>query len=42
MAFNHQQYNTEYLLNIKNQGQPINDSAEKYGIKIVVIRLAPS
>jgi len=35
MAFNHQQYNTEYLLNIKNQGQPINDSAEKYGVKIV-------
>ena len=35
MAFNHQQYNTEYLLNIKNQGQPINDSTEKYGVKIV-------
>jgi hypothetical protein len=35
MAFNHQQYNTEYLLNIKNQGQPINDSVEKYGVKIV-------
>lgn len=35
MAFNHQQYNTEYLLNIKNQGQPVNDSAEKYGINIV-------
>ena len=35
MAFNHQQYNTEYLLNIKNQGQPMNDSAEKYGVKIL-------
>ncbi len=35
MAFNHQQYNTEYLLNIKNQGKPINDSAEQYGVKII-------
>jgi hypothetical protein len=40
MAFNHQQYNTEYLLNIKNQGQTINDSAEKYGVKIVEANVA--
>ncbi|MBN1217591.1 MAG: hypothetical protein JXM69_01580 [Anaerolineae bacterium] len=35
MAFNHQQYNTQYLLNSKDGGQPINDSAEKYGARIV-------
>ena len=35
MAFNHQQYNTQYLLNAKDGGEPINDAAEKYGISIV-------
>ena len=31
MAFNFQQYNTQYLLNINNNGAPINDAADKYG-----------
>lgn len=35
MAFNHQQYNQEYLLNAKNNGDPINDAAQKYGVRIV-------
>ena len=35
MAFNHQQYNTQYLLNIKDVGEPINDAEEKYGVRIV-------
>ena len=35
MAFNFQQYNTQYLLNINNNGAPINDAADKYGVKIV-------
>jgi hypothetical protein len=35
MAFNHQQYNTEYILNIKNGLDPINDAAQKYGVRII-------
>lgn len=34
MAFNHKQYNTLYVLNAKNGGEPINDT-EKYGVKII-------
>ena len=34
MSFNHQQYNTLYLLNIADGGDPIND-AESYGVRIV-------
>jgi hypothetical protein len=35
MAFNHQQYNTQYLLNARDNGEPINDAAQKYGVRIV-------
>jgi len=35
VAFNHQQYNTEYLLNIQNGFEPINDAAQKYGVRII-------
>jgi hypothetical protein len=34
MAFNHQQYNTQYVLNARDKGEPIND-AEQYGVRIV-------
>jgi hypothetical protein len=34
MGLNHQQYNTSYLLNAQNGGEPIND-AVGYGIRIV-------
>ncbi len=36
MAFNHHQYNTEYLLNARENREPINDAAQKYGVRIVV------
>ena len=35
MAFNHQQYNAQYLVNVRNNGQPINDSADNYGVRVV-------
>jgi hypothetical protein len=35
MAFNHHQYNTEYLLNARANGEPINDAGQKYGVRIV-------
>ena len=35
MAFNHQQYNTDYLLNARDNRVPINDSAQQYGVRIV-------
>ncbi|MBN1991076.1 MAG: hypothetical protein JW953_00105 [Anaerolineae bacterium] len=35
MGFNHQQYNTKYLLNIRNNGEPLNEAAEKYGVRVV-------
>jgi hypothetical protein len=35
MGFNHQQFNTQYLLNVKDVGEPINDAKEKYGVRIV-------
>jgi hypothetical protein len=35
MAFNHQQYNTDYLLNARDNRGPINDSAQQYGVRIV-------
>lgn len=35
MAFNHQQYNTQYLLNIRENKAPINDSLAKYGVRVV-------
>ena len=35
MSFDLQQYNTQYLLNTRDNGEPINDAAEKYGVKIV-------
>ncbi len=35
MAFNHQQYNAQYLLNIRNNDEVINDAAQKYGVRIV-------
>jgi len=34
MAFNHQNYNTQYLLNAKESDEPIND-AQQYGVRIV-------
>lgn len=34
MAFNHQQYNAEYLVNARNNPHPIND-ADDYGVRIV-------
>jgi hypothetical protein len=40
MAFNHQQYNTLYVLNVKNGGEPINDAAEKYGVRITPANVA--
>ena len=35
MAFNHQQYNTEYVMNARDNQPPINDAAQKYGVRIV-------
>jgi hypothetical protein len=35
MAFNHQQYNTQYLVNIRDTKEPINDAQSKYGVRIV-------
>ena len=35
MAFNHQQYNTTYLLNARENNEPMNDAAQKYGGRIV-------
>ena len=35
MAFNHQQYNTQYVLNIRGNNAPINDALSKYGVRIV-------
>jgi len=35
MAFNHHQYNTDYLLNARDNREPINDSAQKFGVRIV-------
>ncbi len=35
MAFNHHQYNTQYLLNARDNGEPINDAGQKYGVRIV-------
>jgi hypothetical protein len=35
MAFNHLQYNAQYLQNAQNNGAPINDAAQKYGVQIV-------
>lgn len=34
MAFNHQKYNTQYVLNARDGGAPINDAEEKYGVRI--------
>jgi hypothetical protein len=35
MAFNHQQYNTQYVLNVRGNNAPINDALSKYGVRIV-------
>jgi len=35
MTFNHQDYNQQYLQNIVDGGDPINDAAEKYGVEVV-------
>jgi hypothetical protein len=35
MAFDHHQYNTEYLLNARENREPINDAAQRYGARIV-------
>lgn len=35
MAFNHQQYNTTYLLNARENNEPMNETAQKYGVRIV-------
>lgn len=35
MAFNHHQYNTEYLMNARENRAPINNAAQKYGVRIV-------
>ena len=35
MAFNHQQYNATYLLNARDNHEPVNDSAQKFGVRIV-------
>ncbi|GAB4462725.1 MAG: hypothetical protein Kow0031_41180 [Anaerolineae bacterium] len=39
MSFNHQQYNTQYLLNINDGGEPINDAAA-YGVRIIPAQVA--
>ncbi len=39
MSFNHQQYNTLYLVNINDGGEPINDAAA-YGVRIVPAQVA--
>ncbi len=35
MAFNHHQYNTDYLLNARDNRVPINDAAQQYELRIV-------
>ena len=35
MAFNHHQYNTDYLMNARENRAPINDAVQKYGVRIV-------
>lgn len=35
MAFDHQQYNRQYLLNIRDGNPPINDALANYGVRIV-------
>ena len=35
MAFNLHQYNNEYVLNARENNDPINDAAEQYGVRIV-------
>ena len=35
MGLNHQQYNTRYVLNLQNGGEPLNDAAASYGVKVV-------
>ena len=39
MGLNHQQYNTHYLLNARDNGEPIND-AEPYSVRIVQAQVA--
>jgi len=40
MAFNHQQYNTQYVVNARDNGEPINDAEQKYGVQIVTAEVA--
>lgn len=40
MAFNHLQYNTQYLLNARDNRNPINDAAENYSVRIVEADIA--
>jgi len=40
MAFDHQQYNRQYLLNIRDGNAPINDALAKYGVRIVETNVA--
>ena len=40
MAFIHQQYNSTYVVNVGNNGEPINDAAQNYGVRIVEAEVA--
>lgn len=40
MTFNHQQYNAEYVVNAKNNAEPINDAEETYGVQIIEAEVA--
>ncbi len=35
MSFNHHQYNNQYVLNARDNGEAINDAEQKYGVRII-------